>query len=363
MDRNNKIGVMDETVAKLKGGPKVFMGRLREELTSKNLYSEKEFGSWINLSFREIPDFVMDKKDEVKLILRFDGIYNMKFIPDYFPLPGKNILNRSIFNYVNRILIKNYKLADKVIYQSEYSKFLIESMLLQGVEPKKSTIIMNGINIERFKPINELKGHSNSPNILVSHRLVPTKRADQIPRIIEKLVKIYPKAMVHVVGQGVKNPWDLNRNSLDRIKGEIEKRGLNQHFTFYGHIEPNELPKFYNKCDFMLNLSYADPCPNVVIEAMACGLPVVAPNSGGIAEEVGFEELLVKESFYKPNYFPDWTSWVYDELPQINPDDYVEKCQFVLDNLEEYSFKIRKRVEENFNINDVVDRYIDFVSE
>lgn len=358
-----KINVMDETVAKLKGGPKVFMRRLKDELISENMYDAENFDAWINLSFRKIPEFVHNKKN-AKIILRFDGIYNMRFIPNSFPIPKmtKDFLNKKIFNYVNRILIKNYKLADKVIYQSYYSKFLIENMLLSNVEPKESTIIMNGINIDRFKPMSELKGGKNSPNILVSHRMVPTKRADQIPKIIEELAKIYPDVMVHVVGQGVKNPWDFNRDSLERIKQDIKNRRLEKHFQFYGYIEPEELPKFYNKCDFMLNLSYADPCPNVVIEAMACGLPIVAPNSGGIAEEVAFDELLVKESFYKPNYFPEWTSWVYSELPQIDVKDYVEKCVFVTENLSEYSSKIRQRVEDHFNINEVVKKYINFVT-
>lgn len=46
----------------------------------------------------------------------------------------------------------------------------------------------------------------------------------------------------------------------------------------------------------MLNFSYAVSCPNVVIEAMACGFPVIAPMHGRIVELVKVKKLLVKES-------------------------------------------------------------------
>ena len=50
-----------------------------------------------------------------------------------------------------------------------------------------------------------------------------------------------------------------------------------------------EAPAIYGAADAYLALSYMDPCPNAVIEAMSCGLPVLYADSGGIPELIGGE--------------------------------------------------------------------------
>lgn len=360
---SKKIGLMDETVTELRGGPKVFMNRLKDKLIERKQFDNDQFDVWINLSFREIPKFVKERQNEVDIVIRFDGIWNMKVIPEKFrvlPQRAKGKLNHIIFRYLNRTLLTNYQLADKVIYQSEFSKFQVEKLLTSKYKPKKSIIIYNGIDINKFKPQYELRDQKkNFPNVLVSHRMVPLKRAHQIPSIIELLKDDYPNIKVHMVGEGVKNPFYFYKDSMDYIKNEISKRNLEKYFEFHGHIKPDNLPDVYNRCDFMLNLSFADPCPNVVIEAMACGLPVVGPRSGGLAELVKYDDLLVDEN---TEYFPSWTSWIYNELPQIDPLKYAEKCNFVINNLTQLSSRTRKRVENNFDINKVVEDYVSFVT-
>jgi len=359
-----KIGLMDSTTCKLKGGPRVFMSRLKESMIKKGIYSEKDFNKWINLSFKKIPKDVLKRKKGIEIIIRFDGIYNVSVIPSKMGFSLKSLVDNIFFRYKNNQIVKNYILGDKIIYQSEFSKFHIEELLLKRfkvkVDSKKSTIIFNGIDIEKFKPMGELKEKGSFPNILVSHRMLPYKRAQQIPKIISELIEEYPNLKVHVVGKGVKNPLYFNEDSLKRFKKEVKSRGLEKYFEFYGYTEPQHLPEIYNKCDFMLNLSYADPCPNVVIEAMACGLPVIAPNSGGIPELIATKELLVDENIDVFEFYP---MYCYEDLPQINPTKYVEKIKYVINNLERLSLYSRERVENNFNINKVVEEYISFICE
>ncbi len=362
MDKLNKIGIMDENVAKLKGGPKVFMSRLKQEIINKDIYSESEFNKWINLSFREVPKYVLDKKDNVEIIVRFDGVWNDTLIPHFVAPKLMDKINLSVFKRLNKIILDNYATADKVIYQSEFSKFTIEKLLYErfkiDVPKKESIIIYNGVDLTRFKPMKELRNKENYPNILISHRLIPFKRAHQSPMIIEKLRDIYPNLKVHVVGSGIKNPYHFGKDSRDEIIKEVKKRGLEKYFEFYGHINPDDLAKVYNKCDFMLNLSYADPCPNVVVEAIACGLPVVAPNSGGIPELVGNKDLLVDEDINMRDFQP---RFIYRDLPIINSDKYIEKIVNVVENIEKYSLEMRNRAIDKFDISKVTNEYIDFI--
>lgn len=362
MDSKIKIGVMDESVARLKGGPKVFMSRLKESIVKKDVYSDTEFNRWINLSFRKVPKFVKKNKERIQIIVRFDGVWNDTLIPNLFFPTVMDHVNTIVFKRINKVILDNYRLADKVIYQSEFSKFAIEKLLFErfklDIPPKESTIVYNGVDLEHFKPMKECREKKNFPNILISHRLIPFKRAHQAPLIIEELIKKYPDLKVHIVGEGVKNPYHFGKNSKDAIRKEIKLRGLERHFEFYGHVDPDHLPKVYNKCDFMLNLSYADPCPNVVVEAMACGLPVIAPNHGGIPELVGDAQLLIDEQINMRSFQP---RFIYRELPLINPNPYVEKIDNLLAHLPYYSEKMRARALEKFDISEVSDAYIEFV--
>lgn len=358
---SNKIGIMDETVAQLKGGPKVFMSRLKKEIMNKGIYSENEFDRWINLSFREIPEYVLNNKENIEIIVRFDGIWNDTLIPNFIFPKISDKLNMEVFKRLNKVILDNYSVADKVIYQSEFSKFTIEKLLHDrfkvNVPKKESIIIYNGVDLERFKPMKHLRNKKNFPNILISHRLIPFKRAHQAPMIIEELIKKYPDLKVHVVGSGIKNPYHFGKDSKDEIIKEIKDKNLEKYFEFYGHIEPDDLAKVYNKCDFMLNLSYADPCPNVVVEAIACGLPVIAPNSGGIPELVGNTDLLVDEEINMRDFQP---RFIYKDLPIVPPRLYFDKIVNVVENIDKYSNEMRLRAEERFDISKVTDKYIEF---
>lgn len=362
MNSEPKIGVMDASVTNLNGGPKVFMLRLKEAIIKKEIYSENEFNKWINLSFKEIPKFVENRLEEVALTVRFDGIWNTTFIPRwFFPKIARNV-NTIVFKQLNKTILNNYKLADRVIYQSEFSKFQTEKLLFErfklNVPPKESTIIYNGVDLERFKPMKGYRDEESFPNILISHRLAPSKRAHQAYLIIERLIKQYPNLKVHVVGGGIRNPFHFGRDSRAEMIKDIRKRGLSKYFVFHGYIEPEQLAKTYNKCDFMLNLSYADPCPNVVVEAMACGLPVIAPNHGGIPELVGDHRLLIDEAIDVKDF---QSRYVYQDIPLINPNEYEKKIMLLLQDLDYYSVKMRTRAEQYFNISKVADQYIEFV--
>jgi glycosyltransferase involved in cell wall biosynthesis len=62
---------------------------------------------------------------------------------------------------------------------------------------------------------------------------------------------------------------------------------LQDHVTFTGSYTQQQAVDIYRGADVLLHTQYNDACPSVVLEAMACGLPVVYSNSGGVGELVG----------------------------------------------------------------------------
>lgn len=353
-----KIGLMSSTNTRLRGGPMAFMDRLEQELINRGLYSTVDFDVWLNLSFRPIPEFVRNKN--IPIIVRYDGVWNDLLFQNnsFYPL---NKINEMYFSLRNRVLLKNSNLASGCIFQSYFCQGLAEKYLQDISEVKKSAIIYNGVDIDRFSPAGSVKRSDSkkSINILVSHKMWPTKRFFQIPSIVRALKDDGMSVNVNVLGDGIRNPYDYFVDTLQFFKKEVRAFSVENEFNFLGHIPHNKLSEIYKRNDIMLNLSFADPCPNVVVEAMACGLPVVGPASGGLGELVGGSNTLVKENI---DPFKKYSTWRYSGFPVIDVADYVSVIYETLSNYNYESQRVRIIAEEKYNIKNVADKYIEFMS-
>ena len=67
-----------------------------------------------------------------------------------------------------------------------------------------------------------------------------------------------------------------------KLQALIQQYGLNETFVLKGHVE--DMLPFYRSLDLYLNTSVHEGIPMSILEAMAHGLPIVAPNVGGIGE-------------------------------------------------------------------------------
>lgn len=70
----------------------------------------------------------------------------------------------------------------------------------------------------------------------------------------------------------------IDKNNLQNL---IDELGLKNHIELIGWLEMDDLPNFYNSGNVFIHPSHFDPFPNAVLEAMACGLPVIGSNLAG----------------------------------------------------------------------------------
>jgi glycosyltransferase involved in cell wall biosynthesis len=123
------------------------------------------------------------------------------------------------------------------------------------------------------------------------------------------------------------------------VKGHIKKNDLLECVNFLGEYGRVDAPGIFSSSDILLHLQPFDPCPTVVIEAMASGLVVIGPNNGGIPELVG-EELSRQLVENLTNYSKyEWG----------NPENYALKIISLIPILDELKSKARCRAVEHFD--------------
>jgi len=135
--------------------------------------------------------------------------------------------------------------------------------------PKKLFVVRNGLDLQKFKYVNLPK--VKKTRILAVGSLLPVKRWDRLIEAAADLKQDGYDFLVWIVGDG---PLRLS------LEKQVETLGLTEHVIFLGHR--NDIPNLLADSCFLVHTSDSEGCPNVVLEAMACGRAVVATDVGDI---------------------------------------------------------------------------------
>lgn len=173
--------------------------------------------------------------------------------------------------------------------QSEYRFFGCEGLVCTNPDYYERNrnrwrcqLIPNGVDCERFKP--EAAQHKifGLPEgrliVLMVSALIPTKRVEVGIEAVSRL----PDAHLVVAGNGPQ------RQSIERTAARL----LPGRFTLLS-VPAERMPALYQSADVFLHLSKDEPFGNVFLEAMACGLPVVAHESSRLRWILGNDQYLI----------------------------------------------------------------------
>jgi len=170
--------------------------------------------------------------------------------------------------------------ADAVIAVSEE---LRQQIIAQGVQAGKVTAILNGCDTAVFYPGDrdvarkQVGCGADDELIVYAGNLLVTKGLGELIEAFLALVKSRPKARLAIVGQG---PY------RDMLARRVAMAGAEERVLLPGRCDATGIAQWMRAADVFCLPSYSEGCPNVVVEALACGRPIVATNVGGIPELV-----------------------------------------------------------------------------
>jgi len=152
------------------------------------------------------------------------------------------------------------------------SRSAVEAMNGNGgfFMPRQVLVVRNGLDLNRFQCSNE--DQMGKSYIAAVGTLSPIKRWDRLLRVAQKL----KTAGVGFLDFRIAGDGPL-RCSLEKMAQDLD---LSSNVKFIG--ECHDIPKFLRGAKFLVHTAEAEGCPNAVMEAMACGIPVVAMEAGDI---------------------------------------------------------------------------------
>lgn len=208
-------------------------------------------------------------------------------LPVVLTLRGKE--ERQARTSVARPLRRAVLRADRLITVSDA---LRQVALEFGADPARITVVGNGIDVARFRPLSRAGsrkelGLPDDAEVLISiGTLVERKGFHRVIDVLPRLLERHPRLCYLVVG----GPGPEGDNSA-LLRAKVAQFGLEKRVRFLGPLSADALSLPLSASDVFVLASSYEGWANVLLEAMACGLPSVATDVGGNSQVVSTPEL------------------------------------------------------------------------
>ncbi len=239
------------------------------------------------------------------------------------PLSAFKMLKNVLFG---KFLLKKIKYADRIIAVCSQSK---QEALQEGFPPSSVIQIPNGVDTRLFIPAPYNK--ANTGKIIFVGRLDFMKGVHVLLKAFRKLKEEGLQAHLDIFGDGPE------RDKLIRMAGDLS---VNDSVSFCGEVK--EVVRCLQESTIFVLPSLSEGLSNVILEAMSCGLSVVATRAGGTTDIIkdGVNGLLVD---------PENSDQLFDAMKKLlNNHDLAEKL----------GAEARRTAESRFSINTTVDAYV-----
>ena len=237
------------------------------------------------------------------------------------------------FRDINRPMARLLHQADHVLYQSAFCKLSADRFLGERRGPWE--ILHNPVDTQRFTPAPRPE---RPLTLLLAGSQYQEYRVTTALRTLAEL----PGARLVVAGE-----IDFAADGPAVAQRLADELGVAARVEWKGSYTQAEAPQLYRGADILLHTKVQDPCPTAVLEAMACGLPVVFASSGGTPELVGDAGAGVDSPL----------DWGTERIPA--PDAFAAAVETVAASLERLSETARARAVEHFDLARWIARHVE----
>jgi len=280
-------------------GPNSFGKKLFNSLRDKGVSFNAEEEADAALVFIESTN----SKIKAPMIQRLDGIY---------------FNSEQDYNRQNKNILNTYKSAKGVVFQSEFNRVLTTKYF---GDHSNYCVIHNGSDLELISKLPKLEA-----DVFLNYDKVWLSASSWRPhKRLEDNIRYF-----------------LDHSGADDIMlvaGETKEKPItDKKVKYLGNLDYLSLLRVYKSSDYFVHLAWLDHCPNVVVDARACGCNIICSSSGGTKEIAGKDATVVLEEEW------DFSPVALYKPPRID-----------------FSNKVKNSYESEYNMKEVGQKYLDFI--
>lgn len=174
-----------------------------------------------------------------------------------------------------------YHRADHVFWQSRFCRECADRFL--GPRQGPGEILFNAVDTARFSA----QGPKTASDAQPYRFLLTGKIQAHLSYRLEDTIAGLAAVRANGLNAALTIAGHLDSGAIAAAEAAATRAGVGDHVHLLGPYTQQNAPDIYRAADAYVMTKHADPCPNTVIEAMACGLPVAYVASGGVPELVG----------------------------------------------------------------------------
>lgn len=240
-----------------------------------------------------------------------------------------------------RISKLGMKFSDKIVYLTDSYKDEMKLALPNTFESNKVSIIPNGIDTKRFIPSKNPILENKKINIGMAARFTSMRRQDILVECIKQLKDNYPYFDWHLTLAG-------DGKTFKEISKLIQNNDLQDNITLCGNLNEQELISWFQKLDIYVHATEGETLSTSMLQAMACGLPIIASDVPGVNNLISDVE--------------EFGILVHEKSALAFSDAIVNLIKNT-EKLKSMSISARNIAENRYSIKNMTSKYLDLVKE
>lgn len=283
---------------------------------------------------RFLLDLNRARRRGIRVVQRLDGINWVQRVK----WSGVKYSVRAEYGNFMLSLIRS-RFADRVIYQSQFIRQWWEDWY--GIAKAPASVIINGVDLNAYTHDGEHERPTDKYRMLLLEGSLARGLNSGLFHAVSVAEKMSAKYPMEVVVAGVVDETTQRKiNSVLSVNSMVS-------IKFLGTVPRAEIPKLARSSHMMYCAEVNPPCPNSVIEALACGLPVIGFDSGSLKELVTDDAGCIVPYGANP--------W---RLETPNIDALAESAGEVLEKQSQFRAAARRRAESALGLDGMVEAYV-----